>query len=203
MRGCAKPRTRWAGSRSRASVAVGIAAVAALTVLPAQPSLAAMTSAIPAAPASVALEARTSDVAATLRADVAAVLQDYISGYGDRFTQAERKQLLTYKADADRQLLAVVIATRRLEQATASGASLALRRARGVAAQAAWRRAKARADSSFASARQILEPKLSLMERLSAARDYSTLMGRFDDLGAQIDAEAARASRSRWHIETH
>jgi hypothetical protein len=123
------------------------------------------------------------------------MLQDYIAGYGDRFTQAERKRLQTYRTDADRQLAAVVVATRRLEQATAAGSSLAVRRARAAAAQSAWRRAKSMADSSFASAREILEPKLSLIERLSAARDYSTMMGRFDDLGAQIDEAAARAVR--------
>lgn len=183
------------GSRWRASVGLGVASMAALSVITAPPSPAVTASPVTMALTGVPTATRPSDTAATLRTDVARLLQDYISGYGDRFTSAELRQLQTYRRDADRQLAAVVVATRRLEQVTDSGSSLAVRRARAAAAQAAWRRAKSSADSSFASARGILEPKLSLIERLSAARDYSTMMGRFDDLGEQIDDAAARATR--------
>lgn len=175
-------------------VACSVAVVMGLSVVTAPVASATSTSAAAAAPLLAPTATRTSDLAATLRADVAALLQDYIAGYGDRFTPTERRQLQSYRTDADRQLAAVVIATRRLEQSVSSGASPAVRKARGAAAQAAWRRAKAMADSSFDAARQILEPKLSFIERLGAARDYSTMMGRFDDLGAEIDAAAARAA---------
>lgn len=188
-------RARRLGSRWRTSIALGVATMAALTFLTAPPSSAVTTSSAAIAGAGVPTAARPSDDAATLRADIDRLLQDYIAGYGDRFTSGELRQLQTYRRNADRQLAAVVVATRRLEQATAAGSSLAVRRARGAAAQSAWRRAKSMADASFASAREILEPRLSLLERLSAARDYSTMMGRFDDLGMQIDAAAARAAR--------
>lgn len=192
---CSVARERRSGARWRTSIALGVATMSALTVLTAPPSSAVTTSSTAVAGAVVSTATRPSDAAATLRTDVARMLQDYIAGYGDRFTQAEKKQLQTYRTDADRQLAAVVVATRRLEQVTAAGSSLAVRRARAAAAQSAWRRAKSMADSSFASAREILEPRLSLIERLSAARDYGTMMGRFDDLGAQIDDAAARAVR--------
>lgn len=185
---------RRAASRWRATVTCVLVALTAFTAT-AGPSIASAASPAAASPTSARTATAPSDTAATLRTDVAAMLQDYLARYGDRFTSNERRQLLSYRADADRQLAAVVVATRRLEQATATGASLAVRRARGAAAQAAWRRARSMADSSFASARQILEPRLSLIERLGAARDYSTMMGRFDALGAQIDAAAARAVR--------
>ena len=43
------------------------------------------------------------------------------------------------------------------------------------------------ADRSFAQARTLLEPHMSLADRFSALSDYTTLMGQFEDLGEGID----------------
>jgi hypothetical protein len=129
--------------------------------------------------------------AKSLRRDVASMLQNYVDDYRDRFSDAETRQLLAYKADADRQLAAILVTTGWLQQATSPTATSAARRAAGQAAQSAWRRARAKATTTFDSARQITEPRLSWWEKLSAQRDYNTMMSRYDELGALIDKAAA------------
>lgn len=169
-----------------------LTAVLALLLMSAPPVMApsaAHVGTVALTPASSASEASLQ--ARALRRDVAAMLQRYIDDYGDRFSGAERGQLMSYRANADRHLAAVVVTTRRLDQVTSNGSSIATRRAAGAAAQSAWRRAKAASDSSFASARRIMEPRLSVIERLQALRDYTTMTGRFDELGVLIDEAAA------------
>jgi hypothetical protein len=43
------------------------------------------------------------------------------------------------------------------------------------------------AEDSFDSARSILEPHMSLIEKIAAMSDYTSLMARFEDLGERID----------------
>jgi hypothetical protein len=119
------------------------------------------------------------------------MLTRYLDDYGDRFTEAERQQLEGYRANADRQLAAVVVTTGRLSRATSNGAGASERRLAALAAKTAWRRAKAVADSTWTSARQIMEPRLSLFEKLGALRDYDAMMSRFADLGDRITAASA------------
>ena len=134
---------------------------------------------------------QTSTEAVALRRDVAATLQRYLTDYGSRFTETEKRQLLGYKANADRHLAAVVAATQRFAQSTTNGSSLATRRAAGKAAQTAWQRAKAASVSTFESARRIMEPRLSVFERLQALRDYNDMNARFDALGTHINEAVA------------
>ena len=134
-----------------------------------------------------ATASQTNSEAVALRRDVAATLQRYLTDYGGRFTEAEKRQLIGYKANADRHLAAVVAATQRFALTTTNGSSLATRRAAGKAAQTAWQRAKAASDATFESARRIMEPKLSVFERLQALRDYDDMNDRFDALGTHIN----------------
>ena len=139
-----------------------------------------------ASPASEAAQANSD--ARALRRDVSSTLQRYLDDYADRFSETERAQLLRYKAVADRQLVAVVVTTKRLSQAMSTRSSAAERKIAASSATTAWKRAKAAADSSWTSARQIMEPRLSLFEKLGALRDYDSMMSRFDDLGGRIKA---------------
>jgi hypothetical protein len=179
----------------RRAIAVGLASAMALGLVLIGPvsTPAAAASPISASVPSASAAARANADARALRRDVATLLKQYIDGYGDRFSVAERKQLLGFRADADRQLAHVVLATSALSRVDAVRAPARTRRAAGANARASWRRAKAAADASFESARQIMEPKLSLFEQLSALRDYNTMMDRFDALGTRIDT-ATRAT---------
>jgi hypothetical protein len=124
-----------------------------------------------------------------LRRDVAAALAEYESTFAAQLSPSDRQTLTSFSADADRRLAAVVRETAALESAaSASGASAQARVATARAkSQAAWARAQQAAEVSFESARAILEPKMGLLERVRALRDYSTLMSRFEDLGERID----------------
>ena len=183
-------------ARPRLTRATAAGAAAALLILgPAIAVPAAAAGAVVAAPAAVAAsplaDATTiSRAARTLRAAVASQLGGYLTTYGDRFTEAERSQLTDYKANADRQLAGVVVATERLRRAIdTAGTPLQIRTA-ARAAQTAHTRAKSAADASYAQARVIAEPRLSLFERVQALSDYSRMMGRFDVLGDRINALA-------------
>ena len=131
----------------------------------------------------------TSDVRAAaaearaLRRDVGELLQGYVDDYRDRFTPEEIAALLSYREAADRHLAAVVTTTTRLRTAVdaGSGERLAARRALG-----AWTRARATADTSWESARSIMEPRLSLIEKVGALRDYTAMTNRFDRLGDRL-----------------
>jgi len=182
--------------RARATTIVVAALVAFLGagLFPLSPSLSARAAAAPLTVASSpSAAAKAHAEARALRRDVAALLQKYLDDYGSRFTDAERQQLLGYRDDADNHLARVVLTTGILERAIASNAPARTRKAAAVNAQTAYRRAKTQADSALASARQIMEPKLSMLERLSALTDYNTMLDRFDALGARIDAAAKAA----------
>jgi hypothetical protein len=168
-------------------------AIAALAIVPVAAT--AQTTAAPLPLVAVASPVQDANQASaearSLRRDVASMLQGYLDDYGDRFTGDERQQLVAYRADADRQLAAVVVTTGRLSRALTTGASATERRIAAVAAASTWKRAKRVADASWTSARQIMEPRLSLFEKLGALRDYDAMMGRFDDLGDRITAASA------------
>lgn len=173
-----------------------VAAVAALTSLPS----ASAAVAVPSAPAVVVLSpaseaAEVSAEARALRREVAALLQRYIDDYRDRFTEDEIALLQSYRSGADRQLASVVVTTGRLRRSIAGDASVSQVRANASRALTSWSRAKRTAETSWESARQIMEPRLSLFERLGAAGDYSAMMARFDDLGDMIRALDPSAGR--------
>lgn len=139
---------------------------------------------------SVSMDARA------LRAEVALLLGEYLTTYGDRLDANQAAQLTSYKASADRQLAVVVVTAHRLRSMIAEGGSPSQIKAAVLAAQTAQKRAKATAQSSFDRARVIVEPKLSLFEGLLALSDYNRMMDRFDAL-ADRTAAIARAYRSR------
>lgn len=124
--------------------------------------------------------------AVSLRRDVTVMMQRYVDAYGDRFTPAQLTELTRLRQDADRQLASVVVATGRLSSAISRKRSSSQIESSRRAAASAWTRARSAADSSFGSARSIMEPQLSLVERLRALGDYTDMMSRFDALGEQI-----------------
>lgn len=163
--------------------------LAAATVV-ATPASSATGSASPsAAILSPSSDARAaSSEARALRREVAALLQRYIDEYRDRFTEEEITRLLAYRSDADRQLASVVVTATRLRNSIAGGASRSQVRVNASRALTSWSRAKQTAESSWEDARQIMEPRLSLFEKVGAARDYASMMDRFDDLGDRLTA---------------
>lgn len=144
-----------------------------------------------AAPSAVVMDA-TSDAnqlrtdATSLRTQVSSLLQTYMDAYSDRFTAQELKQLTALKSDADRQMAAVVLSVNRLRTAVTQRKSASAIAAAKANATRAWSRAKSTAETSWEQARVIVEPKLSLFERLGALGDYNDTMARFDELGRDI-----------------
>lgn len=141
----------------------------------------------------VGMDARTDAAAlrtqaAQLRRDVTGLIRDYRTRYQSRFTSAELAQLVRFQRDADRQLAGVVVTTNRLSRVVASRRSAREVDTARRAAQASWARAREAADTSWEQARGIMEPRLSLLEKLEALGDYNDAMARFDDLGQSIDA---------------
>jgi hypothetical protein len=143
------------------------------------------------APPTVVVRDATSDARAiaaearALRRDVAALLQGYVDDYRDRFTPDEVATLLSYRDTADRHLATVVATTGRLRTAVATGSGERLAANRALTA---WARARSAAERSWEAARSIMEPRLSLIEKVGALRDYDTMMDRFDRLGERLRA---------------
>lgn len=169
------------------------AALAVASVLALAPPTSGASALTPSAPAVIALSpasdaAAASSEARALRREVAALLQRYIDDYRDRFTDAEVAQLLAYRSSADRQLASVVVTATRLRNSITNDAGVTQVRANASRALTSWSRAKRTAEASWESARQIMEPRLSLFEKLGAAGDYNAMMDRFEDLGDRISA---------------
>lgn len=129
-----------------------------------------------------------SSQARALRREVAGLLQRYLDEYGGRFTAAELQQLEGYKANADRQLAAVVLAANRVTYLTSKKASTNQVASAVSRATATWKRARSTAESTWDDARRVMEPQLSLLEKVGAANDYNAMMDRFDALGERIRA---------------
>ena len=137
--------------------------------------------------AAAAIDATSvSKEAVKLRSDVAARMQTYIDQYGDRFSASELATLASLRGDADRKLADVVSATNALKEVTIRRGTSTQVRAAADRAIGAWARAKAAADTSWAKAGAIMEPKLGIFEKLGALNDYNAMMDRFDTLGTHI-----------------
>lgn len=130
--------------------------------------------------------AEIADEATTLSRDIARTLDGYARGYRGRLTKQEQRVLDGYVTQANRRMDDVVRETARLQRA-ARGGSLAAAELARSRSQTAWARAQMAAEDSFDSARAILEPHMSLGEKIEALADYTSLMGRFEDLGERID----------------
>lgn len=169
------------------NVAVACATVlVTLVCVSVVPASAVSSSSVASSPLTEATAA--SSDARQLRRDVASSLGKYLTTYGDRFTSRETTKLEELKARADRQLGFVVLATNRLRWSIANRSSRAQIAAAGTAAQTTPKRARATAEASFDQARAIVEPKLSVIERIRALSDYNSMMDRFDALGDQLAA---------------
>lgn len=167
-------------------IAVPVAVLATIVVTAPPATATHAPAAVQLSPASDAAEA--SRAARELRTQTLAMIQRYIDDYGDRVDAADVVRLEQYKAAAQRNLTSVVVTSRRLATLVAQGAPRRDVVAAGRAAQRAHTRARVVADQSYNQARAILEPRLSWLEGLRALGDYDEMMGRFDALGARLDA---------------
>ena len=149
---------------------------------------------LPMSAAGVALLDATKDVtkirtdAINLRAQVQALLQGYLDKYGDRFNSSELAQLKALQTNADRQMVGVIAAINTLRTAIAQKKSASAVAKAKTAAITAWSNAKKNAEASWTTARGIMEPKLSLFEKLGPLNDYNAMMDQFDALGAAISS---------------
>ncbi len=124
--------------------------------------------------------------AVALRKDVRSLTNKYIRDYGDRLSPSDRVKLRDAQKEADRQLSRIVMASKKYRNAVRAGAKrYKVNRARRNLADA-WSQGKKQSEISGKAVRQILEPELSLLEKLSALNDYNEQMARFDDLGDLI-----------------
>lgn len=126
------------------------------------------------------------DEASALRRDVARTMDGYARSFRGSLTKEEQRVLDGYVAQANRRMDDVVRETGRLERA-ARGGNLAAAELARSRSQAAWARAQMASEESFDSARSILEPHMSLGDKIEALADYTSLMNRFEDLGERID----------------
>lgn len=187
---------RWQGSRSRRrSIVAAVLLLAFATPAWPAPLAAAPAFAAPAVgrvPTDVRDDAaQAAREARLVRSETRALLTGFLTEFGPRFTAEESERLRGYRATADRQLAGVVVTTRRLQSTVAAGRGRTEVAAAARAAQRAHQRARAAADVTYEAARGILEPRLSLLEGISAIRDYDAMLGRFDRLGERIAAVAA------------
>lgn len=127
-----------------------------------------------------------------LRQQTRALITQYLTDYGDRFTPEERATLVGLRAEADRSLATLVVSMRRLNAAIDDPGSSPSARSAARTALAAHGRARLKAEAAYEQARTIVEPKLSIFELLGAARDYDRMLGAFDALGERIRAISAR-----------
>lgn len=143
-----------------------------------------------AAPVDAATRAEVADIAdeaRSLRRDVSRTMQDYARTYRSELTASEKRLLDSFVTTADRRLGDVVRETGRLESTVSRSRSLTQVEQAQSRSQSAWARAQMAAEESFDSARGILEPHMSLGDKIEALADYTTLMRRFEDLGERID----------------
>lgn len=174
-------------------VTVALITAAALSigapVVASAPAIAATSTSAPGARIDTAVRieaAEIADAAAALQQDVAATMSGYTRSFRGDLTRDERRVLDSYVETANKRLTEVVRETARLERA-ARGRSVAQVEQAQARSQSAWARAQMAAEESFESARSILEPHMSLGDRIEALADYTVLMGRFEDLGERID----------------
>ena len=136
---------------------------------------------------SIAMAGTLANETRSLRTDVSQTIGTYVTKYGDRVTPTQRATLMSLAREADKELLKVQLAVSRAENIPSSKRSKKL-----IAMNAALRThttAESRAEASLASARSILEPKLSLIEAISAFSDYERLMDSYEDLGTGLQAQ--------------
>lgn len=125
--------------------------------------------------------------AVSLRRDVSHTLRAYDATYRSLLTPTEQRHPESVADDADLRLAAVVRETARLQAAVNRGASTAQIDQAQARSQAAWARAQGSAEASLDSVRLILEPRMTLLQKIEALSDYTRLMQRFEDLGERID----------------
>ena len=125
--------------------------------------------------------------AAAIRRDVRNLTSQYIRDYGDRLSAAERAELRDAQKQADLRLSRLATAAKKYRGAVRAGAKpYKVKRARRNLANA-WSQGKKQSEISEKSVRQILEPKLSFLEKLSALNELNEQTARYDDLGDRIN----------------
>lgn len=184
---------------NRGNLSSAIAAFTLLVVLASGGNASAEVLAHPPATApSASLTSEAADIdrqARRLRTDVANLLDGYITTYQSRFSAEELELLSTYASRADAKLNALVRTTSRYRNLVARGSRSSLIRQSASNALATWKRGKAEAEASWDEVRQIMEPRLSLFEKLAALSDYNSAMDEFDALGMHL-AEVQGRTRS-------
>lgn len=135
---------------------------------------------IPTSPAwsSASLTASASEV----RGDVTSLVEEYEATYGPRVSPSERVELQAMTREARRDMNTLVRLTRTAERTNSAGD---------------WQRAsnhyeaiRAKGDERLADAQDIIAPKMSLTEQLSAWSQARSVMADLDSLGAQLARRA-------------
>lgn len=116
-----------------------------------------------------------------LRSSVSALMSNYEQNYADRLTSTDQAALKAVRLKANRHLTQLLTDVRRAERTNKRGDWLR--------AQATHAKASSEAESGLEQARTILEPKLSLTEKLTAFSDYSRKMEQFRSLGLRLQAQ--------------
>lgn len=136
---------------------------------------------------SIAMPGTLANETRDLRTDVSQTIGSYVTEYGDRVTPTQKATLTSLARDADKELLKVQRAVSRAENIPSSKRSKKL-----IAINAALRAhaaAESRAEASLATARSILEPRLSFVEAIGAFSDYERLMDSYGNLGTALQAQ--------------
>lgn len=116
-----------------------------------------------------------------LRSSVTTLMSNYERSYADRLTSSDQAALKAIRLKANQQLAQLQTDIRRAERTK--------KRSDWLRAQQTHAKATSDAELGLEQARTILEPKLSLMERLTALSEYSTKMDQFRSLGLRLQAQ--------------
>ena len=125
--------------------------------------------------------------AAAIRKDVRNLTSQYIRDYGDRLSAAERAELKNAQKQADLRLSRLVSASKKYRGAVRAGTKPYKVKRACKNLENAWKQGKKQSEISTKSVRQILEPKLSFLEKLSALNELNEQTARYDDLGDRIN----------------
>ena len=176
---------------------VAVSGVFVMAVTPALASTPTVSVHAGISPASVTAARNVANSVVTFRAQMNAVLANYLKDYGDRLSASELALSKELIAKADSSLDGIQAATARTSTLASSGASKARVLAASRAAEKSFTTSHDQALAALNQITPILQPKLGLFEALGARRDADDMLAKFATVGTKITALTKTVNTSR------
>lgn len=182
-----------------AACAVAVSGMGVLAIVPtaASASTVSVSARAGVSPSSVTAAKNVANAVVTFRAQMNAVLANYLADYGDRLNASELALSKELIAKADASLDGVQAATARTSTLASSGASKARALAASRAAEKSFTTSHDQALAALNQITPILQPRLGLFEALGAKRDADSMLAKFATVGAKITALTKTVNASR------